>query len=181
MDGNRSPTTVRNTSPNSIAPRTQLQSRPVIFSFLFLLYYDYIKFFFSRLILSLTWMIFVRDWCLFFSNWWRNQQLRSFCNDFGHNLLWWKNWLPINFDIGARSTLNLQYHCIDGYMWTCIVVVWDIDIDGERDWHSIIEIATRRFYKYPIASVEVHWRQLVNFISHLGISETLILLKKDAP
>ena len=59
--GNRSPTTVRNTSPNSIAPRTQLQSHPVIFSFLFLLHCDYIKFFFSRLIIPLTWMIFVRD------------------------------------------------------------------------------------------------------------------------
>ena len=150
------------------------------FLFYFYLFYDYIKFFFSRRIISLTWMIF--PWLVsLFVFLMEKLTASQFLYCFGHNLWWWKNmtahqfwyWCTVNVE------LAISLKDIDGYMGTYIVLVWDIDIDGERDWHSIIEIATRRFYKYPIALVVVPWRQfrLINFISHLRISETLILKK----
>ena len=170
VDGNRSPTTVRNTSPNSIAPRTQLQSHPVVFSFLFLLYYDYIKFFFSRLIPSLTWMIFFPDQCPFLSNWWRYQQLRSFCIVlvilFGSG----KIWLPINFDIGARSTLNLQYHCrtlMD--IWEHALYWCETLILMERG----IDTPSLRLLQDTSTNTPLHWLRCIEGGQfRLGISET---------
>ena len=118
----------------------------------------------------------------FLSNWWRNQQLRSFCIVLVIIFGGGKIWLPISFDIGARSTLNLQYHCrtlMDiwehALYWCETLILMERGIDTPS-----LRLLQDASTKYPIALVKVHWRQfrLVNFKSHLGISKALILVKK---